>query len=137
MAAAADLSGTWHLNTEKSKWGKRPAPQNVVITIDHKEPSYKYAGRVETPSGNDARDFAFTGTIDGKEYPVTDAYGPGMRSVKRVNDRTIESFYKSNDGKATETARTTVSRDGKTMMRELTLKTPEGTLNWTEVYDRR
>src|SRR5690242_19438405 len=91
---AVDMSGTWRLNIAKSVWGKHPKPSNGTVTIEHREPSFKYTGHVGTGQGSetaDRRSFQFDGTIDGKEYPLSGSQGQGTASVRRVDARTVES----------------------------------------------
>jgi hypothetical protein len=137
---AADMSGTWKLNVQKSVWGKHPKPTNGTVTIVHHEPSFQYSGKVGTGQGTegaDQRSFQFNGTIDGKEYPVTGSQGQGTTMVKRVDARTIESQLKGPDGKVMETARTTISADGKQLTRSIKAVGPNGEMSWTEFYDRQ
>jgi len=133
----ANLSGTWNLNVEKSRWGSKPKPVSVVLVIDHKDPALHYRGTV-TQSGDNAREFTFDGAIDGQEYPMDSAIGPGVVVLRRVNASTIESQFRGKDGTRSENTRTTLSSDGKVLTRTITEKTPEsGTKTWTEIYDRR
>ena len=133
----ANLSGTWQLNLAKSHWDSKPKPIGVMLVIDHKDPSLQYEGTV-TQTTEDARKFSFQGAIDGKQYPIATSVGSGVAILRRINAATIESEFHSSDGKSSETARTSVSSDGKTLTRTITEKTPEaGTKTWTEVYDRR
>jgi hypothetical protein len=137
---AADMSGTWRLNIEKSSWGKHPKPSNGTISIEHREPSLKYSGQVAMGQGNetaDQRSFQFNGTIDGKDYPVTGSPDQESASVRRVDRRTIESQRKGPDGKVIETGRTTISADGKRLTRSIKAMGPNGETSWTEVYDRQ
>jgi len=136
VAQAPNLSGTWKLNAQKSSWGKKPKPVNVIVTVEHNEPQFKYSGTVTDANGNPSN-FAVECPIDGQEHPVTTSYGPGKIAIKRLNPYTTESTYKSDDGKYTETATTSVSRDGKEMTRRLHSKGPDGDATWTEVYDRQ
>ena len=82
-AQTPNLTGTWKLNIEKSRWGKRPKPVSVLLDIEHKEPMVKYAGRV-VDAREETREFNFSGTIDGKEYPATTPYGEGKVRPHRV-----------------------------------------------------
>jgi hypothetical protein len=132
----ANLSGSWQLNVEKSHWGSKPKPVSVSLVIEHKDPALKYHGTVNEGLEN-TRDFSFDGAIDGKSYPMTAAAGPGQAVLKRVDANTIQSEFKSADGKRIETTRTSVSRDGKVLTRTIREKTPEGTKTWSEVYDRK
>ena len=132
-----DLSGAWHLNVEKSRWGKHPKPHSVVVNIVHNEPALKYSGIAVAANGEDTREFSFEGAIDGKEYLITGAFGEGKIAIRRVSPTTTASVFKSNDGNVVETATTTVSADGRTLRREIKVKGPEGEMSWTEIYERR
>lgn len=133
----ASMSGTWNLKVDKSSWGKKAPPKSVSVKIDHQEPSLKYNGVVDVDEQGGGRAFEFSGALDGKEYPIKDDnIGEGKITFKRINARTTESVAKSTDGKIVESSRTTVSKDGKTMTRHVTVKSPEQTLSWTEVYEK-
>lgn len=135
-AQPVNLTGNWHLNVDKSKWGSVARPHSVVLVIDHKEPGLNYHGTV-TYSNEDNRDFGFSGSIDGKPYPMERSYGSGTITVNRTNDTTLDSEFRTDDGSYVETARTSVSRDGATMTRRLRLKTPASSQSWTEIYEKR
>ncbi len=131
-----NLTGDWHLNVEKSRWGSTPKPVSVVVSIDHQEPAIHYRGSVMY-ANEDARDFAFSGAFDGKPHRMSRSYGEGNITLKRVNATTFESVFHTDDGQYTETTRTSLSADGRTMTRRLTVRSPEGTRSWTEVYEKR
>lgn len=138
LAAAqpANLSGNWQLNVARSKWGNVNRPVSVLLTIDHQEPKLSYHGSV-LYANEDQREFGFSGAIDGKPYPMSRSFGEGEITLVRVNDRTVDSTFRTYDGNYIETARTTISRDGQTLERQLKLVSPEGTKKWTEIYERR
>ncbi|MBI4890564.1 MAG: hypothetical protein HY821_08055, partial [Acidobacteria bacterium] len=123
-------------NTEKSKWGTANKPVNVVLTIDHREPSLSYQGAVLYPN-EDERHFSFSGKFDGKPYAMSRSFGEGMITLTRVDNFTVESVFRSNDGSHTEVARTVQSRDGRTLTRQLKVTAPDGVMKWTEIYERR
>jgi hypothetical protein len=132
-ADAASLSGTWHLNVDKSVWGKKPKPQSVVVNIEHNEPAIKYSGVAISDTDGGGRPFEFSGSLDAKEYPYRD----GTITLRRIDSHTTSSVYRSRDGSVTETARTTLSRDNKTLTRVIEGQGPEGKQRWTEVYERQ
>ncbi len=133
---AGNLTGTWQLNVEKSHWGEMRRPTSVVIVIDHNEPTLHYSGSI-VYANEDTRDFAFDGAIDGKAYPMTRSFGKGKAVLRRVGPSQFHSTFATDDGLYVESATTTLSRDGRTLTRELKLQTPEDTKNWTEIYERR
>ena len=140
-ADVPDLSGTWKLNVQKSSWGKHPKPTSGTVTIEHHEPSLKYSGTVAVEHGSETDDskgtFSFDGAIDGKEYPVTGVAGTGKLSIRRLSPTTTVSELKSPDGAVLQTAKTTISSDGKRLTREVKQTTSAGEVSWTEVYDRQ
>jgi hypothetical protein len=140
LAQVPDMSGTWRLNVEKSVWGKHPKPSGATVTIEHRDPSFKYSGTVTTGLGSetaDRRSFSYEGVIDDKEYPVGGSAGQGTVVLHRVSANTITSERKGPDGKLLETARTTLTGDGKRLVREMKATGPEGEVSWTEIYDRQ
>jgi hypothetical protein len=138
MAAAqpAELTGSWHLNVEKSRWGKVVKPLSVVLTIEHHEPRLDYHGVVQY-ANEETREFSFSGSLDGGEYAMSRSFGDGMITLRRIDPWTVESTFRSGDGRCTETAQTTIARSGKTLTRRLTVQSPDGRKSWTEHYDRR
>jgi len=132
----ANFTGSWYLNVEKSHWGSKPKPLSVMLVIDHRDPILRYHGTV-THTNEDTRDFDFSGAIDGHEYPMVSSLGPGTAILRRVDANTFESIFRNADGTRVETARTTLSRDGRWLTRQIRQQTPEGSRTWTEIYDRR
>ena len=132
---AGNLTGNWYLNVDKSQWGVAKRPQSVVLHIEHAEPALRYSGSVAYLN-EETRDFAFEGAIDGKAYPMTRSYGTGTAVLRRLNANTFESVFRTDDGTYVETARTTLSRNGRDLTRKVHLETSEGSTTWTEVYAR-
>ena len=138
-ADAANMSGTWALNVKRSTWGDKPSPVRVDITIEHNEPAIKYSGSSQAPDERDASTFEFSGAIDNKDYSVTEN-GKTTRKArfKRTADNTVEAVYFDPDGKEAENTRMTLSRDGKTLVRQVRVKLPDGRIStWSEVYERK
>jgi hypothetical protein len=134
--AAESLSGTWVLDVEKSRWNQARKPISLVLTVEHNEPELKYSGRILYVD-EESRPFSFQGAVDGKEYRMNRSFGPGNVVLERENARTFRSTYRSDCGRYTESARTSLSSDGKWLTREIRLETPAGRYNWTEVYERK
>ena len=131
-----DLSGVWRLNVEKSTWGAMRKPASVTLDVQHREPALEYTGTV-LYANEDSRDFVFKGAIDGKPHPMTRSFGSGSITIQRVNTHTFDSVFQTDNGNYVENSRTTLSSDGKSIRRVLTVKTPAGEQRWTEVYERR
>jgi hypothetical protein len=132
---AQHMSGTWKLNVEKSNWRGVQRPLSVVVTVEHREPILKYSGWVTYPD-NPSRGFGFDGAVDGKPHPAFRSYGPGLSQMKRLRWDSVESDFRSDDGRFREGAETIVSADGRQMTRHLHLNSPNGREDWTEVYEK-
>ena len=136
LADVANLSGTWSLNPDRSRFGSNPHPAGVILTIQHNEPSLKYSGTVNQSSEGHAIDFQFDGAIDGKPYTIKEDRGDRTTTFRRVSDRVIESVSKWSDGELKSTI--TISGDGKTLERRMNFRDREGKKrDWTEIYERK
>lgn len=136
LAQPANLSGTWHLNVDKSRWGKMNKPHSVVLTIEHNEPNLHYHG-VVVYANEDDRTFGFTGAFDRKPYPMSRSYGDGEIVLTRIDSHSFDSVFRGADGVTVESSRTSISRDGRMLTRILRLTGSSGTKNWTEIYEKR
>jgi hypothetical protein len=137
FAEVANMSGVWALNVKRSEWGNKPSPVRVDLVIEHNEPVFKYSGSSQAPDERGPVKFEFSGAIDDKEYPVKEDTAERKARFKRTADNTVEGVYIGPDGKPQETTRTTVLRDGKTMIRQVRIKLPDGRISsWTEVYEK-
>lgn len=129
------VMGTWKLNEAKSKLAAG-APKNTTVV-------YEAAGDMVkvTVDGVDGQGkpthSEWTGKFDGKDYPVTGDPTSDMRSVKTIDDRTLELTVK-NGGKVTASGRIVVSPDNKTRTVTLTGTDAKGKkFRTTMVYDKQ
>jgi hypothetical protein len=127
--------GTWKLNEAKSKLAAGAAKNNTVVytaagdsvkvTIDGVDGSGK-------PMHTE-----WTGKFDGKDYPVTGDATSDMRSVKKINARTLD-FAAKKGGKVTISGRIAVAADGKS--RTVTASGTDSMgmkMSSTAVYDKQ
>jgi hypothetical protein len=133
--AADGFMGTWKLNEAKSKLAPGTAKNNTVV--------YSAMGDniMVTIDGTDAAGkpthSEWMGKFDGKDYPVTGDSTSDARSVKKIDDHTLEFAVKKGD-KVLFTGRIVLSADGKTRT-----VTTEGTdssgkkVTGTAVYDKQ
>lgn len=136
MAEVANMSGTWVLNVERSRFGKNPHPSNVALSVQHNEPAFKYTGTVNQPGEGHIIDFNFDGTIDGKEHTVKDDRGERQTMFRRVSDRAVESHSRWSEGELKSTI--TISSDGRTLERRMEFKDREGKKrDWVEIYEKK
>jgi hypothetical protein len=137
-AEVANMSGTWALNVKRSDWGKKPSPTRVDLVIEHNEPAFKYHGTSQAPDERGPSTFDFNGRIDEKDYPVKEDTGERKARFKRLSDTTVEGVYTGPGGKTQEVTKTIVSRDGKTLERQVRIKLADGTVSrWSEIYEKQ
>jgi hypothetical protein len=131
-----DMTGEWTLDVGASSWGNAHSPLSVLMTIDHHEPALRYSGSIMY-ANEETRQFAFDGRIDGRDYFMERSFGAGRIVIRRLSASSIRSVFRSDDALYTETAVTTISRDGRRLTRRIHVTGPAGDSHWTESYVRR
>ena len=111
-AAADQASGTWKMNTEKSKYSPGPAPKSVTVVVESDDTNYKIDATGTDADGKPIH-VQYSAKFDGKDYPATGVANADSVSVKRIDANTIETMQKK-DGKVMMTITSKVSKDGKT-----------------------
>ena len=136
LSAADAFLGTWKLNVAKSKYSPGPAPKSSTIVYSQdgewvvvKTDAVNADGKIANSTNRYKR--------DGKEYPYKGLTGEaGTIAVKSIDANTAEATLKI--GNATTTARTVISKDGKTFTRTLKGTNAEGKpVNNTIVYEKQ
>jgi hypothetical protein len=123
--------GTSKLNEGKSKVADG-APKNTTVVYEATGDSVNGTGRDDKPSHTE-----WTGTFDGKDYPLTGDSSANSRSYKEINDRTLELANKMG-GKPVTSGRIVVSPDGKSRTIHLTVTGSAGKKSTaSEVYDKQ
>lgn len=135
-AQVADMSGTWILNKQRSSWKSSVRPFDVILRIEHREPSLKYDGTI-TYADEETREFAYDGAIDGQPRAADRPAGSGTVTHRRVGPREYRTEFRTAGGQFVQILNTVISRDGKSLTRKVRIETPEGVRRWTEVYDRK
>jgi hypothetical protein len=108
---ASDVQmGTWKLNDAKSKIAAG-APKNSTVVYEPAGDGVKVTIDGTAPDGT-ATHSEWTGQFNGKDYPSTGNPNEDMRSVKQINDHTLQVTSKK-DGKVVLTAHVVVSADGR------------------------
>ncbi len=136
MCFADDVQmGTWKLNEAKSKFAAG-APKNTTVVYEAAGDKVKVTVDGVDGAGKPTHN-EWTGSFDGKDYPVTGDPTSDTRAYKKVDDHTLELTGKK-DGKATVTGKIVVSADGKsrTVSTSGTDSTGKKMKN-TAVYDKQ
>jgi len=124
-AAGADqLSGTWSMNAEKSKYSPGPPPKSLTVVIESDENNYKVDANGTDGDGKPIH-VQYSAKFDGKDYPATGIANADTVSVKRTDANTVETLQKK-DGKVVMTVTTKVSADGKSRTSTWRGKNAEG-----------
>jgi hypothetical protein len=109
---ADQSSGTWKMNTEKSKYSPGPPPKSLTVVVESDSDSYKIDA-TGTDSDGKPIHVQYSAKFDGKDYPAARIANADSVSVKRIDENTVETTQKK-DGKVVMTITTNVSKDGKT-----------------------
>jgi hypothetical protein len=107
------LIGTWKLDAAKSTFKPGPAPKSITVVIEAAGKGIKVAVDGIAGDGTPVK-FGYTSMRDGKDVPVTGSPNFDAAAVTMVNPHEGSILYKRG-GKTAVTAKTSVSKDGKTL----------------------
>ncbi|HKW31502.1 MAG TPA: hypothetical protein VJN92_00745 [Candidatus Acidoferrum sp.] len=134
--AAEQHSGTWKLNSAKSKYSPGPGLRNLTETIELDENSYKVDANGTAADGTPVH-IEFNAKFDGKDYPLIGVHWADTVSVKWIDSHTPQMIQKKAD-QVTMKITCRVSTDGKTRTCSLKGKDEQGrTVNNVVVFDRQ
>jgi hypothetical protein len=113
LAQSDPSSGTWKLNTAKSKYTLAPAPQSTTQTVEAQANGLKVSSEGTAADGSHTA-WSYTADYDGKDNPIsgTGPAGADTIAIKRINANTTELTLKKG-GKVIRTGRSVLSKDGK------------------------
>ncbi|HET8923757.1 MAG TPA: hypothetical protein VFN26_12280 [Candidatus Acidoferrum sp.] len=135
-AAADDMSGTWKMNSAKSKFSPGPAPKELTVKIEADENHFKINADGTNDDGTPLH-VAYDAKFDGKDYPATGLANADSVSVKRLKGGGIESQQKKG-GQVLITVTSVVSKDGKTRTSTWKGKDAQGRdINNVVVFDKQ
>ena len=136
LSAADDpFSGTWRLNTAKSKYEGGPAPEKASVTIQ----SDGTTSTVKSESTVDGQSYStsYTAKLDGTPAPLQGSPVADMISVKKIDERTRE-LTSTKGGKTVSQSRATLSADGKAVTVVGSGLNPKGVeVKFTAVYEKQ
>ena len=134
LAADANI-GTWKLNEAKSKIGAG-ATKNMTVVYEMVGDKLKVTVDGINKDGKPVH-HEWTGSVDGKDYPVVGDSTSDARSYKKVDDRTMD-FTGKKGGKTTVTGRVVVAADGKSRVVLTSWTDSKGkNASSTAVYDKQ
>ena len=109
-------SGTWKLNVAKSTYDPGPAPQSSIRIDDATKDGLKSTVEGVDAKGNKVS-YRFDCKHDGKDYPIIGAGTPsGSDTIAftHIDAMTSDVVFKKG-GKVVQTAKTSITSDGKTL----------------------
>jgi hypothetical protein len=134
--AADQQSGTWKMNSAKSKYSPGPAPKSITVKVDADENGMKVVSDGTDAEGNPTH-IEFNAKFDGKDYPITGVPNADTISAERIDASTLQTTTKK-AGQVVMTVRSTVSKDGKTRTSTFKGIDPQGRdVHNVVVYDKQ
>ncbi len=137
-ALAADkpnFSGSWKLNVEKSDFGPMPKPQRVEFVLTHKDSQLNVKSTAQTQSGEVTNEVKIL--TDGAEF-TNDLHGQQVTGTAKWEGKTLVVTQKATM-QGTEivvVTRWTLAEDGKNLLQEVSISTPQGELKQKAVLDK-
>ena len=134
--SAADLIGTWKLNTAKSKYEGIPAPREQTVTYTAKGTGWDYSAKGVSATGAPTT-ATFTFVKDREDAKTTGfPYWDAISIRNSASAKSTATFKRG--GKAVGTGTRTVSADGKSMTIVGKVTLPDGkAATYSAVYDKQ
>jgi hypothetical protein len=134
--AAPNLSGEWKLNTSKSDFGPAPAPEMMMRTIKHSEPSLEITTHQKGAQGEITTELKYT--TDGKEcvnkLPNGEARGRAKWDADTLVVESVRDFQ-GTELKSKETWE--LSEAGKILTINNHITLPQGEFDLKLVFDKQ
>jgi hypothetical protein len=136
VLAADNWLGTWKLNVEKSKYSPGPGSKSLTLKYETSQGGIRHSSDGVNAEGK-ATHSTYSSKFDGKDVPYEGNPNADTAAPKKTDDNGFENVWKK-DGKVTITAKTVVSKDGKTLTISQTGKNAKGeTVNATSVFEKQ
>jgi hypothetical protein len=130
-----DFSGNWKLNVEKSDFGPMPKPEKADYTIVHKDPEMNVKSVAVGSMGEMTNEVKIL--TDGTEFTNT-VRGQEVKGTAKWDGKTLVVTQKLEiQGTAiTFVQKWTLSDDGKSIVQEVNISTPQGEVAQKAVLDK-
>lgn len=127
-----NLSGTWKMNAQKSKF-EQGGPKGITIKLDHQKSTLQESLTLTDDQREQTANFTYT--LDGKES-VQQLDGEPIKTTAKWEGESLIVAFK-NDRGFTFIRKITVSADGKTMTIDAKQSTRDGSVNDTVVLEKQ
>jgi hypothetical protein len=128
-----NFSGRWVLNSERSDFGRMPAPKSYVDEIDHQDPTFIVNATSEDQRG-ETKSFMKL-TTDGQEN-INEVNGNEFRSKSRWQGEKLVTVVTGNKGMQMTEVRY-LSGDGKSQTVEMYMGEMKGNPQMKRVMDKK
>jgi hypothetical protein len=130
-----DFSGNWKLNVDKSDFGPMPKPEKADYTIIHKDPEMNVKSVAVGSMGEMTNEVKIL--TDGTEFTNT-VRGQEVKGTAKWDGKTLVVTQKLEiQGTAiTFVQKWTLSDDGKSIVQEVNISTPQGEVAQKAVLDK-
>jgi hypothetical protein len=134
---ADSLTGTWKYNVAKStNTTSNPIVSRIDVYEDAGNGAVRFT-RTEKRQSGASYNFTYLFKYDGKDYPVTEAVF-NVAARKRIDQNTTTVELRDTRSKYHQTAKTVVSRDGKSQTTTTSGTDTDGSpLSATQIYDKQ
>jgi hypothetical protein len=127
-----NLSGTWKMNAEKSKF-ERGGPKAISIKFDQQESTLRESLTLTNERGEQTHSFTYS--LDGKESPQQ-LEGREIKATAKWEGATLVIEFKNDDG-FNFSRKISVSGDGKIMTIDVKQTNAGGSANDTVILERQ
>jgi len=130
-----DFSGNWKLNVDKSDFGPMPKPEKADYTIIHKDPEMNVKSVAVGSMGEMTNEVKIL--TDGTEFTNT-VRGQEVKGTAKWEGKTLVVTQKLEiQGTAiTFIQKWTLSDDGKSIVQEVNISTPQGEVAQKAILDK-
>jgi len=130
-----DFSGNWKLNVDKSDFGPMPKPEKADYTIVHKDPEMNVKSTAVGSMGEMTNEVKIL--TDGTEFTNT-IRGQEVKGTAKWDGKTLVVTQKLEvQGTAiTFIQKWTLSDDGKSIVQEVNISTPQGEVAQKAILDK-
>ena len=134
--AAPNFSGEWKLNAGKSDFGPMPAPEKLLMKVDHKDPALTVKNEQTTQQGESKTEQVYT--TDGKENKNKNRNNEMISKLKWEGDAlTIDSKLDFQGNEVSLKDNWTLSSDGKVLTIKRKIVAPQGEFETIQVLDKQ
>ncbi len=134
--AAPNFTGEWKLNASKSDFGPMPAPEKLLMKVDHKEPAITVQNEQTTQQGEMKTEQTYS--TDGKENKNKNRNSEMISKLKWEGEAlTIDSKLDFQGNEVSLKDNWTLSSDGKVLTIKRKIVAPQGEFETVQVLDKQ